>query len=146
MFMRQVDDFAIATDCNEIANALINDINKHLHLPIHILGEVTRYNGMDIKQTRHYVKIHCNKYITKLKQSYPWLEHEQKPSDLPLPFPSNAASLSKLIHQDHSELTDIQRQEMEMKMGVKFRQAMGEIMFPMIKCRPDISPHAIILS
>jgi hypothetical protein len=71
MFMRQVDDFAIATDSNETANALINDINKHLRLPIHILGEVTRYNGMDIEQTKHYVKIHCKRYINKLQQSYP---------------------------------------------------------------------------
>jgi hypothetical protein len=130
MFMRQVDDFAIATDCNETATALINDINEHLWLPIHILGEVTRYNGVDIEQTRHYVKIHCNKYITKLTQSYPWLEHEQKPSHMPLPFPSDAAFLSKLIHHDHSDLTDTERHDLEIKMGIKFRQAMGEIMIP----------------
>jgi hypothetical protein len=146
MFMRQVDDFAIATDSNETANALINDINKHLRLPIHILGEVTRYNGMDIEQTKHYVKIHCKRYINKLQQSYPWLENEQKLSDLPLPFPSDSAFLSKLIHQDHPVLTIDQQITLENKMGIKFRQAMGEIMFPMIKCRPDISPHAIILS
>ena len=33
-----------------------------------------------------------------------------------------------------------------MKMGLKYRKAIGEIMFPMIKCRPNISTHAIILS
>ncbi len=127
--MRQVDDFAIATDSNDTANALINDINKHLCLPIHILGEITRYNGMDIEQTNHYAKIHCKKYITKLQQSYPSLEHEQKPSSLPLPFPSDSAFLSKLIHHDTEALTDAQQKELETKMGIKFRQAMGEIMY-----------------
>jgi KUP system potassium uptake protein len=146
MFMRQVDDFAIATDCNDTAHALINDINKHLRLPIHTLGEITRYNGMDIEQTNHYVKIHCKKYIMKLQQSYAWLEKEQKIADLPLPFPSDAAFISKLIHHNHQPLNNDQQQALEAKMGIKFQQAMGEIMFPMIKCRPDISPHAIILS
>jgi hypothetical protein len=36
--------------------------------------------------------------------------------------------------------------EQKTRMGVKYRKAMGEIMFPMIKCHPDISTHAIILS
>jgi hypothetical protein len=146
MFMRQVDDFAIATDSNATANNLINDINKHLRLPIHILGEVTRYNGVDIEQTKHYVKVHCSKYITKLQQSYPWLEQEQKPARQPLPFPSDAAFLSKLIHHATEPLTNAQQRALEAAMGIKYRQAMGEIMFPMVKCRPDISPHAIILS
>lgn len=29
---------------------------------------------------------------------------------------------------------------------MKYRQVMGEIMFPMVKCRPDISPLTIFLS
>jgi hypothetical protein len=134
MFMRQADDFAIATDCNDTATALINDtatalindINQHLCLPIHILGEVTHYNGMDIEQTKHYVKIHCKKYITKLHQNYPWLEQEQKPSGLPLPFPSDSTFLSKLIHNATETLTNTKQNELEIKMGIKFRQAMGK--------------------
>jgi hypothetical protein len=31
-------------------------------------------------------------------------------------------------------------------MGIKYRKLMGEILFPMVKCRPDISTRAIILS
>ena len=43
-------------------------------------------------------------------------------------------------------LSDATRTSLEEHMGIKYRKAMGEIMYPMIKCRPDISPHAIILS
>jgi hypothetical protein len=31
-------------------------------------------------------------------------------------------------------------------MGFNYRQVIGEIIFPMMKCRPEIAPHAIKLS
>jgi hypothetical protein len=31
-------------------------------------------------------------------------------------------------------------------MGFKYRHVMGKVLYPMVKCRPDTSPHAIILS
>jgi hypothetical protein len=147
LFMRQVDDFAIATTQSTVVEALLSEINEHLRLPIHILGTVTRYNGMDILQTRHFVKLSCHKYIAKMIQSYPWvakeLEHIQQP---PLPFSADPKFLSKLIHDPPPDLTAVPRDKLETKMGIKYRKAMGEIMFPIIKCRPDISAHAIIHS
>jgi len=78
LFMRQVDDFVVGTTHSTTATDLISDISQYLRLPIHILGEVTRYNGMDIEQTHHFVKISCHKYITKMTQSYPWIDKELK--------------------------------------------------------------------
>jgi len=145
LFMCQVDDFAIATDLESTASSLIADINQHLHLPIHILGTVKRYNGMDILQTKHYVKISCEKYITKMAKEYPWIEKAPK-KNLPLPFSSDTKYIQKLIHSPTIELTSTERDKLEQRLGLKYRKAMGEIMFPMIKCRPDIAAHAIILS
>jgi hypothetical protein len=31
-------------------------------------------------------------------------------------------------------------------MGIKYRHVMGKVLFPTVKCRPDISVHAIVLS
>jgi deoxyuridine 5'-triphosphate nucleotidohydrolase len=147
LFMRQVDDFAIATDAEQTAKQLIVAINQHLRLPIHILGQITRYNGMDIEQTKSYVKIHCAKYIQKLQQHYPWLQNNlTNTASTPIPFCSNSAYITKLVQTPTSQLNDSARKELEERMGIKFRKVMGEIMYPMIKCRPDISPHAIMLS
>jgi hypothetical protein len=148
LFMRQVDDFAIATKNGKTAAQLIEEINTHLRLPIHILGEVTRFNGMDIYQTKHYVKISGHKYITKLVQIYPSLSNTStKPiAGGKLPFTSDASYLTKLIHQQTDETTEDEQTALELKMGINYRKAMGEIMFPMIKCRPGIFPHVIILS
>jgi len=145
LFMRQVDDFAIATDVERIAIDLIAEINQHLRLPLHILGRITRYNGMEIEQTRHYVKIHCAQYLRKLEQTYSWLPTIPIDQSRPLPFCSSNSYLTKLVQAPTPELSQQERQELENTMGIKYRKAMGEIMYP-IKCRPDISPHAIMLS
>jgi len=114
LFMRQVDDSTIATTQSTVVEALLSEINEHLRLPIHILGTVTRYNGMDFLQTRHFVKLSCHKYIAKMIQSYPWvakeLEHIQQP---PLPFSADLKFLSKLIHDPLPDLTAVQRDDLK---------------------------------
>jgi hypothetical protein len=107
------------------------------------MGLVTRFNGVDINQTQHYVKIHAKKYLTKMLQSHGWLD--DKPTHGTTPFPSDPASLTKLLHGPRPN-TDIEREQLQQEFGFKYRQLMGEIMFAMVKCRPDISIHVIILS
>ena len=144
--MHQVDNFAIATETENTALDIIREINKHLRLPLHILGTITRYNGMDIDQTRRYVKIHCARYINKLAQGYSWLQDINTNDSRPIPFCSNNAYITKLVQTPTTALSELEHKALEAKMGIQYRKAMGEIMYPMIKCRPDISTHAILLS
>jgi hypothetical protein len=146
LFMHQVDNFAIATETENTALDIIREINKHLRLPLHILGTITRYNGMDIDQTRRYVKIHCARYINKLAQGYSWLQDINTNDSRPIPFCSNNAYITKLVQTPTTALSELEHKALEAKMGIQYRKAMGEIMYPMIKCRPDISTHAILLS
>jgi len=109
LFMRQLDDFAIATNEASTASQLIEEINEQLNLPIHILGEITRYNGMDIEQMQHFVKITCHKYIQKMSQSYPWIAQELKTmKNLPLPFQADHKYVSKMIHGATPDLDENQ--------------------------------------
>lgn len=71
LFLQQVDDFAIVTNDAATTDFILAEINKHLHLPIHNLGIIKWYNGIDIDQTKHYIKIHCTKYLTKMLQGHP---------------------------------------------------------------------------
>jgi hypothetical protein len=63
---RQVDDFAIASRSRAAADKLIATINKHVttdNQGIGIRGDDgmhSRYNGVDIHQTRDYVKLSCS--------------------------------------------------------------------------------------
>ncbi len=144
LFLRQVDDFAIAMKDDDTATLLISNINVDLKLPIKIMGLITRFNGMDIQQSRHYIKITCIKYITKMVQSHPW-STLQPPPTMPLPFPSDKDSLRRLLQCDLPQMETEQKQ-LEERMGIKYRHVMGEVLFPMVKCWPDISVHGIILS
>jgi len=36
--------------------------------------------------------------------------------------------------------------QLKEQMAFNYRQVIGEVIFPMMKCRPEIAPHAIKLS
>jgi hypothetical protein len=36
-----------------------------MHIQIKYQGVLQMYNGLDIKQTQYYIKIHCGTYICK---------------------------------------------------------------------------------
>jgi hypothetical protein len=144
LFLCQVDDFAIGAQDEATANTLIMSINCDLKLPIQFMGLVSRFNGMDIQQTKFYIKITCTKYINKMVRLHPWAT-QQPLSMMPLPFESDKASLQKLLQCILPTMEDEQKQ-LEEKMGIKYRHVTGEVLFPMVKCMPDISIHAIILS
>ena len=40
--------------------------------PFEYLGIVKDYNGVDIKQTSHYIDMSCESYIKRLYKSYDW--------------------------------------------------------------------------
>jgi hypothetical protein len=117
LFLRQVDDFAIATTDEHTANHIITTINSYLRLPIHNMGIINQFNGMDSEQTALYVKIHCNKYVTKMTASHAWTQ-EHKPANLPLPFSSDKEAIARLM-QCQPPMTDDEKIALEIRMGTK---------------------------
>jgi hypothetical protein len=127
------------------ATYIVQNINKHLKLPINIMGLIMRYNGIDVQQTKHYIKIHCGKYIGKMTQAHLWLTTMPASHRMPLPFSSDKKTLAELLNCQ-TPATYQERLELERRMGIKYHHAMGDILYPMIKCHPDISAHVILLS
>jgi len=52
-FIRQVDDFAIGCPDKKIAEEIIDIIDSYMTIKIKHLGVITRFNGVDITQTRN---------------------------------------------------------------------------------------------
>ena len=50
----------------DICYQLIEDINKDMKTKIKVLGRIERFNGTDIQQSRHFVKISNRTYIEKI--------------------------------------------------------------------------------
>jgi len=88
--MRQVDDFAIATADEATANKLLDTIDNMLSIPLKGQGLLDMFNGIDIVQTKHYVKIDCHTYINKFCEKYidTWLGNMAITENKPTPLPS----------------------------------------------------------
>ena len=70
LFLRQVDDFAVASTNENIAIELIADINTRMTIDIKDLGRLTCYNGVDITQAKYYIKQSFETYIDKLLEEH----------------------------------------------------------------------------
>jgi hypothetical protein len=75
--MRQVDDFAIAAPNQWTANILLDMLDEKLIMPINRQGLLDMFNGVDVVQTKNYVKIGCHTYINKFCSKYldSWLNN-----------------------------------------------------------------------
>ena len=68
--MRQVDDFAIAAPDQCTANILTDLLDNQLTMPFKRQGLLDMFNGVDVVQTKHYIKLDCHTYIEKLSAKY----------------------------------------------------------------------------
>ena len=57
LFMKQVDDFCVSCEDQETAKHVIAAINEKMTIDIKELGIISRFNGVDIHQTSHYIKL-----------------------------------------------------------------------------------------
>jgi hypothetical protein len=140
----QVDDFSIASDTRETADYIVSIVSSHATTTSQGIGEVTEdgahcwYNGVDIWQTRNFVKILCETYIDCLLQTHNWSVPATNESDrhdcIPLSS-DNASSLQQL--QGPMEGTP-EHAALELAAGFAYRQVLGELIYAYVVCRLDI--------
>jgi Reverse transcriptase (RNA-dependent DNA polymerase) len=149
---RQVDDFAVASDTTTTAEAIIALINSHVTTESKGIGTVSpdgvhaRYNGVDVRQTRHYVKLSCDTYIHRMLQSHGWETPAVHDSDRydSVPMSSDLAQHLQTLSgpPEHTpEHLAIERQA-----GFSYRQVLGELMYAYVICRVDIGFAATMLA
>lgn len=84
VFKRQVDDFAVATTDQTIADQLWDLIDSNLQIPIKRYGLISLYNGLDVLQSRWFVKVSVQTWLTKIMEPYfnDWLDVPTAPVSL----------------------------------------------------------------
>lgn len=143
-FLRQVDDFAIACTSEHIAKDIIDEINKHMSVQIKYLGLLTRFNGVDVRQTKEYIQIHNSTYIEKILKGHKWLQNNFT-QRRPTPMKADNAYITSL--ENAIPPTSKEEQiKLQHEMQMNYRQGIGELLYAMITCRPDISYPVIKLS
>ena len=86
------------------------------------------FNGVDVVQTKHYIKIDCHTYIDKLSAKYlaTWMNKIPLSENRPTPLPSDADWLwnfNVAIGSDSpKELATLEK-----PMQIKYRSGAGEL-------------------
>ena len=149
---RQVDDFAIACTSTDVASKVIATINKHATTENQGIGVRTeagmhsRYNGVDVHQTRDYIKLSCETYIRRVLQTHGWETPGANESDrhdsVPL-APDFSKTLVSLIGPPEGTAEHF---KLEKQVGYSYRQVLGELIYAYTVCRVDIGYAATLLS
>ena len=63
MILRQVDDFSVSATEQQTCKAIIEQIGLHLTVPLNDLGIIRKFNGVNIHQTKWYIKVSCEDYL-----------------------------------------------------------------------------------
>jgi hypothetical protein len=142
IFKRQVDDFAVATQNESIANMVFDELDKHLRIPMKRQGLIAMYNGLDVLQSRWFVKVSIHSWLVGILEPYfqDWLDIPTVP--FPTPFGSSESFIKKLYstegNPDPAVIASLEKQ-----FKLKYRKAIGELIWPMTTCRPDIA-HPVV--
>jgi dUTP pyrophosphatase len=145
LFLRQVDDFAVSCENKETATKVIKQINDKMTIDVKDLGRITRFNGVDVEQTRDYIKLYNATYIDKMLARHEWIHKDTNdPPKHPIPMIADSHYQRKL---ETAEIpTEAEISALETEFGFGYRQAVGEIIYALVTCRPDISYPIIKLS
>jgi len=147
LFKRQVDDFAIAAPNEHTANILFNMIDDKLTIPKKLQGDLDKYNGIDVVQTRHYIKISCTSYINKICDKYlqTWMRNYTSTDDRPTPLPLHPAWMKKFNAASGDPDPKVQTR-LAKTMHISYRSGVGELIWAMTTCRPDLAYAGVKLS
>ena len=152
LLCRQVDDFAVGCADPGTAEKFIKLINdrvttdsKGMGEPLKLRGHRSAYNGIDLYQTRDYVKVACDTYIERLLQTHGWDSPEvlDKCQDVsPI-----VDDLARTLHEFQGPAEDTkEHRELRDKMGFSYRQLLGELMYAYVVARPDIGFAVCLLA
>ena len=139
LFKRQVDDFEAAVPNEKIANILFDMIDDRITYPLKRMGLVTLFNGIDVKQTRDWIKISVETYIDRImvKHLSAWMTGVES-FTRPTPLPSRRDFLRRFL-SDLGDDDDVVQTALAKSNHFTYRSGVGELIYAYITCRPDLA-------
>ena len=136
--LRQVDDFAVSASSLGIGNILLSKIDEQLKEPLKYQGIISYFNGVTISQSKDYININCSQYLEREFERHRWtmIGHCTTVKSTPMTYDKRLISEIELTKGPTTEHEAVQLQK---EMGFSYRAAIGELVYALITCRPDIS-------
>jgi hypothetical protein len=144
---RQVDDFAIAAPDEKTSNILLDLIDDELSIPMKRQGYLDMYNGVDVTQTRDYIKISSHTFVAKICEKYltTWMKNYTTTADRPTPLPTDPAWI-KLFNSATGDPDPNAQAKLSKQMQLTYRAGVGELIWAMTTTRPDLAFASVKLS
>ena len=122
-------------------------IDDKLTIPMKLQGYLDMYNGIDVIQTRHYIKISCTSYINKISNKYlqTWMRNYTSTNDRPTPLPTDPAWMKKFNAATGDPDPKVQVR-LAKTMDISYRSGVGELIWAMTTCCPDVAYTGVKLS
>lgn len=143
MILCLVDDFSVSADSQDQCQQTIATIGSYLQVPLNDLGIIWKFYGVNVLQTRWYIKISCEDYILKILMHHNW--QDLKASNLPIPMRHNSKYQRELELAIRPESPHAQ-QQVQNQAGFSYRMTIGELIYALVVARVDISFAIIKLS
>jgi hypothetical protein len=147
IFKRQVDDFAVAAPSELTATVLLDMIDDRLTIPMKRQGYLDMYNGIDVCQTRFYIKVLCESYINKICNKYieSWMRIYTTTTNRPTPLPTDPTWLKK-FNAATGDPDPKAQARLAKAMDIGYWNGVGELIWAMTTCRPDVAYASVKLS
>jgi hypothetical protein len=134
---RQTDDFAIAASTACAATGLISAIVAKFD--IRDDGLLTKFNGIDVLQTRDYVQLSCSSYLHRVLQAHSWEKPSNRETDRHNIVPISDESVKRLsLSPDGPAKHSAPHCTLEKEVGFSYRQVLGELIYAYVVGRLDI--------
>lgn len=56
----------MAASLEQVASTVFDLIDGHLTIPLKRLGLISLFNGIDVVQSKHYIKLSCKSHIKRI--------------------------------------------------------------------------------
>ena len=136
LLLRQVDDFSVAAKDHATCLETITQVGSFLQVPLNDLGLIKKFNGVNILQTKWFVKVSCEDYLTRILTDHAW--RDLKASNLPVPMRSDPGYQRQLETASRPR-NEAEQLVIQQQAGFSYRTATGELIYALVAARPDIS-------
>ncbi len=137
---RQVDNFTIAAPDEITAKIHLDKINYKLSILMKCQGYRGMYNGINVLQTRDYIKISSYLFINKICDKYlaTWMHNFTSPDTWPTPLPTNPTWYKKFNSAVGNPEPKVQAC-LAKTMQISYQSGVGELIWAMTTTRPDLA-------
>jgi hypothetical protein len=143
----QVDNFAIAAPDKITVNILPDKINNKLFIPMKRQDYLGMYNGINMLQTRDYIKISSYKLINRICEKYlvTWMHNFTSLDARPTPLPTDPTWYKKFNSAVGDPDPKVQAC-LAKSMQISYQSGIGELIWAMTTTRPDLAFTNVKLS